>query len=679
MTLFPMRPLTIAPRQLAARAALSCCAAAVAVLAATPVSAQVMPAETPAGGAPVDEDAAARLAAQRDLTAALARVAANSADAEALSTAGRAALTLGDARAALGFLARAEALLPRDPVVKAAMGAAMVRLEDPDQAMRYFEAAIAAGGLDRTYIADRGLAFDLMGDQVRAQADYAVAARERPSAEVTRRYAISLGITGETDRAVQMLGPLLRAQDRGAWRARAMILAMNGRVDEARQIARATMPRQLSEGLEPYFALMDRLTPAQLAAASHFGRFPSYAMVQGQPSRAAARTTVAVATPAPAESSRRRGSEGRSDRRRGRDRVAAATPAPAPAPRATPAPADFGAAPPPPPPPAPAPVLVSQPVVQPTPAPGPAPTLAPAPAVIAAPAPAPASAILVTPTPAPTPAPAPAVVASPPASAPAPVTVAVAPTSTPTPTPVAVTVAPAPAPVRPAVIAGPIDPDAPEPARVIAMTPPPVVSTPAPVSVPSPPPDAPAPAAPAAETSVLEGWTLDSVVSSIAVPETEQAASANGLSAAELDAIAAERLAEQARRAEEARVRREAEARRRQEEADRARAEETARERAAADLARRQPARTWVQVATGADASALAYDCRRLARQYAASFEGQSCSTAVWNRTRRLVVGPFRTAAAARAWLSTYSAAGGDGMVWTSDAGEEVTPVARGR
>jgi hypothetical protein len=84
-----------------------------------------------------------------------------------------------------------------------------------------------------------------------------------------------------------------------------------------------------------------------------------------------------------------------------------------------------------------------------------------------------------------------------------------------------------------------------------------------------------------------------------------------------------------------------------------------------------------VQVATGSDVAALGYDCRRLARQHAASFSGQSCASAVWNRTRRLVVGPFRSAAAARAWLGTYSAAGGNGFVWTSDVGQEVTPIGR--
>ena len=84
-----------------------------------------------------------------------------------------------------------------------------------------------------------------------------------------------------------------------------------------------------------------------------------------------------------------------------------------------------------------------------------------------------------------------------------------------------------------------------------------------------------------------------------------------------------------------------------------------------------------MQVATGADSGALAFDCRRLTRQYASQFQGQSCSTAEWGRTRRLLVGPFRTQAAAREWEQGFKRAGGDAFVWSSDVGEEVTPIGR--
>jgi hypothetical protein len=82
-------------------------------------------------------------------------------------------------------------------------------------------------------------------------------------------------------------------------------------------------------------------------------------------------------------------------------------------------------------------------------------------------------------------------------------------------------------------------------------------------------------------------------------------------------------------------------------------------------------------VATGSPVSALAGDYRRLARRFPQQFEGQSGATTPWNRANRLLVGPFRNAAAARAWDSAYRAAGGQSFVWNSEAGEEVTPLPR--
>ncbi len=558
------------------------------------------------GNALLDAELSERQAAQRNLTAALALVAANASDGPALLQAGQAALTMGDGRAALSFLSRAEAAMPQNPVIKAALGAALVRMEDPEQAMRYFDAAIAAGGLDRAYMADRALAFDLMGDQARAQADYAVVMRERPSAETLRRQAISIGISGEADRAVQLLGPLLRAQDRAAWRARAMILAMNNRADEARQIARATMPRQLAEGLEPYFALMDHLTPAQLAAASHFGRFPEYATLAAQPARHAPVVVAAASPPVVPTSGNDRRQNDRS-RRRSETRI------PGPEPR----------------------IITRTPVPAPPPAPTPAPTPAPAPTVMAdlgraPPPPAPPSA------PRPTPAPAPVIL-----TVPAPV-----PTPTPAPSP----------PPRVASVAGPVDGEAPVRANTVAV------------------PSAVTEAVPTGQ--VLAGWSMADMVADIAVPEAERRAAAAGLTADQLASVAAENVAAQAREAEEARTRANAERERRAAEAERTRAAEAAEARAEREQQRANPARIWVQVATGANVSALGFDCRRLARQYAAAFGSRSCSIAAWNRTHRLLVGPFRNAAAAREWLAGYARAGGDGaFVWNSDAGEEVTAV----
>lgn len=603
---------------------------------------------------PVDPEELARAASQRQLTEALGFIAADGSNWFALSQAGRAALALGDARAAIGFLARAEALAPRDPVIKAALGAAMVQLEDPQQAMRYFEAAIAAGGLDRAYLGDRGLAFDLLGDQRRAQADYAVAAQSNPSAELTRRHAISLGISGQPDEAIRMLAPLLRAQDRAAWRSRAMIVAMNGRPDEARQIARTTMPGQLAEALDPYFALMDRLTPDQLAAASHFGRFPTYDTLRGQPSRAnAVRVAAATTTAAPEPASARGRDRTSRNRDRSSNRNSRRAPTASPAPR-------------------PAPAAVRVAVVPRTTEPNvPAASSAPPPPAVMPPAApvvrAPAQQVAAAPAP---------TTSLPPAAQTTPPTITPVVTATVRQTVPALSSSPA------ASIAGPPDtePGFSTPVTSVAAAPvqpaQQLAAAPAPVATPTAAP-------PPVPTTQLAGWSLDSVVGSMEIPDTELAASANALSLADLDAIAAEqrRAAQAAAEARAtARATERAEARTRAATEAEARRREEARVAAEAEATRRRsPARFWVQVATGSSTSALAFDCRRLAREYAASFRGQSCATAAWNRTNRLVVGPFRTMAAAREWETAYKRAGGDGFAWASDAGEEVTPVGRGR
>src|SRR3546814_5478275 len=79
-----------------------------------------------------------RTAARTLLSSSLARIAANSSDTAALLDAGRASIDLEDYRAALGFLVRAEQTRPRDGTIKAALGSAMVHMENPTRALDYF-------------------------------------------------------------------------------------------------------------------------------------------------------------------------------------------------------------------------------------------------------------------------------------------------------------------------------------------------------------------------------------------------------------------------------------------------------------------------------------------------------------------------------------------------------------
>jgi Flp pilus assembly protein TadD len=600
-----------------------------------------------------------RTAARTLLSSALARIAANSTDGPALLDAGRASVELEDYRAALGFLTRAEQANPRDGAVKAAMGSAMVHMENPTRALDYFGEAQLLGAPERLFLADRGLARDLLGQQDAAQRDYQLALSLAPNDETLRRYALSLGIAGEADRGVQLLAGQLRAQDRGAWRMRAMILAIAGRNGEATEIVNATMPPQLAQNILPYLTQMDRLNPAQQAAAAHFGRFPSGNLgPPRRPVQVAAATPPPAATPAPASArpDRRRPSE--RERARGTLTPATATP-PAVTVRRQPDP------------PPPAAVPPRQP-----------PTVRVAAATPVRPAPTSA------PTPAPRPAPTPAPAATPPSTVAGTSTLPAAILPTPAPPPAATLQTPAPPPAAPIGVAirdsGPVGPGfsisdigqpatvaTPAPAPAPAPTTPAAAATPQPVALAAadaaPPPTSAVSAAPTfAPTPAAPLASLADIVGSLEIPAEEMAASTDAVDAATLA-----KLREDKRKAEAA-----AEAKRiKDDAAAKTKAEADAKAKAEAAEKKANPARLWVQIATGANAKALALDYGKFAKKSPALFKGKSGASTEWGRTRRLLVGPFPNKKGADAWLADYKKAGGDGFLFNSDAGQEVDPV----
>jgi Flp pilus assembly protein TadD len=192
----------------------------------------------------------------------------------ALTEAGRSAIAVGDGHAALSFLARAEELAPGDARIKADLGTALLLMEEPTEALKLYAEAASMGLPEREYARDRGLAFDLTGDARRAQRDYALALRQGKDDEVTRRLAMSLGISGDRDQGLKLLDPLLRKQDQAAWRARAFILAMNGNMKDAERIASQVMPFGMSDTMTPFLRRLAALTPAQRARAVNFGTMP---------------------------------------------------------------------------------------------------------------------------------------------------------------------------------------------------------------------------------------------------------------------------------------------------------------------------------------------------------------------------------------------------------------------
>lgn len=215
----------------------------------------------------------------RELQNALQRLALNPGDIDALIDGGNAALLLGDPQAALGFFARADEMSPGNGRVKAGLASSLLLNENPYEALRLFEEAKRLGVPESVFVADRGLAYDLVGNFDAAQADYELALRRGGDDETIRRYALSLGIAGDRAAAEAQLDPLLRKRDAAAWRTRAFVLAVTGDPQGAIAIADATMPKRMAASIQPFFRFMGKLTPAQQAAAAHFGQFPQSAQM----------------------------------------------------------------------------------------------------------------------------------------------------------------------------------------------------------------------------------------------------------------------------------------------------------------------------------------------------------------------------------------------------------------
>jgi hypothetical protein len=154
-----------------------------------------------------------------------------------------------------------------------------VRQHQPVEALRLFAEAQQSGGLAISHFAERGLAFDLIGDNVHAQQDYATALSAGPDPIVTRRLALSQAIAGDQRASEATLLPLLQRSDLAAYRTRAFALAILGKTEEAVSIAETMLPERLSSRMAPYLRYMPRLTRAQQAAAANLGMFPQAAQI----------------------------------------------------------------------------------------------------------------------------------------------------------------------------------------------------------------------------------------------------------------------------------------------------------------------------------------------------------------------------------------------------------------
>lgn len=210
---------------------------------------------------------------------ALRRLARDARNVDALIDAGNASLELNDVEAAIGFFGRAQDLSPGNARVKLGLAGAFVRSGRPIDALRLFDEAERAGASTAAFASERGLAYDLVGDNAAAQAQYrqALAAGEDP--EIVRRLAISQAIAGDREGFERTLYPQLEREDYAGFRTRAFGLAILGDEEEAVAIAETVMPPDLSAQIAPYLRYMGRLTKAQQAAAVNLGAFPRAAQI----------------------------------------------------------------------------------------------------------------------------------------------------------------------------------------------------------------------------------------------------------------------------------------------------------------------------------------------------------------------------------------------------------------
>lgn len=209
------------------------------------------------------------------LANALNRLASDPHNVSALLDAGDAALMVGDVDAAIGFFGRANELSPGNSRVKLGLAKAYVRSRRPIEALRLFAEAEQAGVSNAQMAEDRGLAFDLVGDNASAQKLYRLALSQGADFSLTLRLALSQAIAGDRKAFEATLLPLLKERNLPAFRTRAFGLAILGDTKDAIKIAETMLSPQMARQMRAYLEYMPQLTQAQQAAASMLGIFPS--------------------------------------------------------------------------------------------------------------------------------------------------------------------------------------------------------------------------------------------------------------------------------------------------------------------------------------------------------------------------------------------------------------------
>lgn len=607
----------------AARSARLSSATILALSLSWPVTALAQQSSVPQVAVPVVQSVPQKAPGLR-LNDALNQLARNPQDVNALGEAGQASLELGDGQAAIGFYRRALTIQPGNALLKAGLAGAYVLSEDPFSAIELFDEAEKAGPIDPARLADRGLAFDLVGDSVTAQSYYRQSLASAPSDETLRRLGLSQAIRRDRKGMDLTLGPLLQKQDKAAWRTRAFGLAIMGQADEAEAIARQTMPTDMAEAITAYLRYMPRLTAAQQAAAGNLGRFPRASEIGVDDPRLAAysrsRVQVAAATPVSAAQPAKGKGKGKRDSKEVKAQPVRTAAVPPPEPQVSretttaSRPAVVASA----------PVAAAKQVAVQS---AELPPLKSASLPAATASAQPAAAMRQT-------------VSQPPASFDL---VKTAPVQ-----PAPVAPAPQPAPQRKPATLDEAFADLAPPSDVIEPKDGAVdVRTVRPVAL-----------------ARKEPVVKEPVVKEpLARPATTKAPA--GKDAAGKDKAAQEKGAKEKPVDPKSKDTKDAKGK-----------DPKGKDAKDAKGKPSHPSRIWVQIAAGRNKPALAFDWRKFAKEDPAAFKGQSPYVTQWGQTNRLLTGPFASAKAADAYLAKVKKAGRDGaFVWTSPAGQVVDPL----
>ena len=195
-------------------------------------------------------------------------------DVSLLIASGRTALQIGDASAAAGFFGRARDLAPGNAAAHLGMASTLVALNQPAPAISEFAHARQLGSSPSALAADLGLAYDVAGDQPKAQAAYRSGLKGGGGAEARRRLALSLAIGGDPSAGAAVLEPLLAAGDRPSLLTRAFILALSGDIADS-MAALDRITRGSGSAAEPFLRALPALSAAEKAAMLNLGIFPT--------------------------------------------------------------------------------------------------------------------------------------------------------------------------------------------------------------------------------------------------------------------------------------------------------------------------------------------------------------------------------------------------------------------